>query len=117
MSIFGSSSLPLMLAGQREVQRPHSVQLYVSKRSFHVNSVISPTPNVSAFSRSTVRNRPFGSSVAKNTLSGAASTCRCFEYGSQTRKPRRHAACSHHAAWKIAATAPWGRPASVPATA
>ena len=47
MSIFGSSSLPLMLAGQRDVQRPHSVQLYVSKRSFHVNSVISPTPNVS----------------------------------------------------------------------
>ena len=27
MSIFGSSCLPLMFAGQREVHRPHSVQL------------------------------------------------------------------------------------------
>ena len=53
----------------------------------------------------------------KNTLNGAAMTCRCFEYGRYTRKPRRSTAWSHQATWKIASTAPRGSPARTSASA
>src|SRR2546426_12831802 len=109
MSHFGSSSLPLMLAGHPEVQRPHSVQLYVSKRSFHVKSLRLPTPKVSASSRLTVWNWPLGVCDAKKTLKGAAMMCRCLEYGRDTRKLRRSTAWSHHGTGETAGAAPRGR--------
>src|SRR2546430_17603980 len=109
MSHFGSSSLPLMLAGHPEVQRPHSVQLYVSKRSFQLKSLRLPTPKVSASSRFTVWNWPLGLCEAKKTLKGAAMMCRCLEYGRDTRKLRRGTAGSHHDTGKKAGAAPAGR--------
>src|SRR3989442_6265221 len=117
MSHFGSSSLPLMLAGHPEVQRPHSVQLYVSKRSFQLKSLRLPTPKVSASSRFTVWNWPLGLCEAKKTLKGAAMMCRCLEYGRDTRKLKRSTAWSHHDTWKKALTAPARRSASTPARA
>src|SRR2546430_10053314 len=95
MSHFGSSSLPLMLAGHPEVQRPHSVQLYVSKRSFQLKSLRLPTPKVSASSRFTVWNWPLGLCEAKKTLKGAAMMCRCLEYGRNPRKLKRGTAGRH----------------------
>src|SRR5437016_14435141 len=109
MSHFGSSSLPLMLAGHPEVQRPHSVQLYVSKRSFQLKSLRLPTPKVSASSRLTVWNWPLGLCEAEKTLKGAAMMCRCLEYGRYRRKHRWTTVWSQQDQWRAAETTPDAR--------
>jgi hypothetical protein len=43
----GASSLPLMVAGQCEEQRPHSVQEYMSSTCFQVNWLMYEVPKLS----------------------------------------------------------------------
>src|SRR5690606_17876821 len=45
MILRGDNSLPVILAGQAAVQRPHSVHVYASNRFFQVRSCTSLTPN------------------------------------------------------------------------
>ena len=62
MTCFGESILPVRFAGQAAVQRPHSVQVYVSSNCFQLNCRSSPTPNTSAFSMSLIgESTPVGS--------------------------------------------------------
>src|SRR5215468_5703156 len=65
----GESDLPAALAGQTDVQRPHSVQASRSSRSFHVNpaSVLTPigSPVSASLSKSIAwSDAPLGASRA-----------------------------------------------------
>jgi len=62
----GSSDLPVTFAGQASVQRPHSVQVKPSRRSFQPRSAIVRTPNVwLSASRSMAGSSPRGPSLRK----------------------------------------------------
>src|SRR5690606_27846102 len=80
----GESSLPVILAGQTDVQRPHSVQVYASSRLFQLRSMTSLEPNrsgssvggggvkdgssiafTSVVTASILSNFPFGSNLEK----------------------------------------------------
>ena len=62
----GSSDLPVAFAGQASVQRPHSVQVKPSSRSFQPRSAIVRTPNVLlSASRFIAASWPRGASLRK----------------------------------------------------
>src|SRR5690606_18646508 len=62
----GDSNLPVMLAGQTEVHRPHSVHVYASNKFFQVRSCTSLAPNRAGISVSVGENE--GSSMAFTSL-------------------------------------------------
>ena len=68
MKLLGLSGLPVAQAGHSAWQRPHSVQVKPSRRSFQPRSVRVRTPNRSAVSSSSIGSRPRGPSFRRVTL-------------------------------------------------
>ena len=85
--------MPLIVAGQCEEQRPHSVQEYMSSTCFQVNWLMYEVPNVVAFSRSCLLSAPVGSSFLKKTFGIAVMTWKCLLCGSRFRKMSGRVAC------------------------
>jgi hypothetical protein len=75
----GESFLPVRLAGQRSVHRPHSVQEYMSRIAFQLKSVIFEAPKASWFSMSAIgTSRPWGRRSRKKTLGIDVTTWKCL---------------------------------------
>ncbi len=86
----GSSGLPVMFAGQTEVQRPQMVQASVSKICFQVRSAATLAPMVSMSSTSIrfgiSRIAPLGRSRAeRKRFAGEVNMCRSLVTGRITR--------------------------------
>ena len=84
MKPFGVSGLPVRCVGQTSRQRPHSVQVNMSRRCFQVKSSTFATPNFSAsaaFSMSTVESFPGASSFLRKMFGRAVMTWKCFANG------------------------------------
>ena len=100
-SSFGDSGLPVFHAGHTCWHRPHSVQAYRSRFSFHVRSWSEPAPRTGISSDSPIDSRsiliarsfPRAFVFEKNTLGSLEKMCRCFEYGMYARNPRISRMC------------------------
>src|SRR6185369_15240740 len=91
----GLRGLPVARAGQASWQRPHSVQVKESSRSFQLKSVTLATPK-----RLPGRNSSLGwvlgrSRLRKKQLGMAVSTCICLLAGRKQRKASSTTAWSH----------------------
>ncbi len=100
----GSSGLPVGLAGQTEVQRPHTVQASVSSSCFQVNSATRAAPTVSMSVASIrlgiSRMAPLGRSRgARYMLAGEVTMWRSLVVGSITRNTPKAAAWAIHSTW------------------
>ena len=72
MKVLGLSGLPVFQAGQASWQRPHSVQVKPSSRSFQPRSWSVLSPNVaSSASRSSFGSSPRGASLRKQMFGKA----------------------------------------------
>ncbi len=82
MNVLGLSTLPVCHAGHACWQRPHSVQVKPSSRSFHERSATVRTPNVaSSASRSIAGSWPRGATLRSAMLGIAVAMWRCLLNG------------------------------------
>ena len=82
MNVLGLSGFPVAYAGQACWQRPHSVQVKPSSRSFHDRSATVRTPNMaSSASRSIAGSWPRGASLRSRMLGIAVAMWRCLPNG------------------------------------
>jgi hypothetical protein len=80
--VLGLSGLPVFQAGHASWQRPHSVQVKPSSRSFEVRSAMVRTPNVAcSSSRSTAGSWPRGASLRSQMFGKAVAMWRCLLNG------------------------------------
>ena len=90
----GSNGFPVRLAGQTEVQRPHTVHASRSKSCFHVKFSINSAPTVSISSAS-IRFpisliAPFGLSFGlKYIFTGDVIMCLNFDCGSTSKNTKK----------------------------
>ena len=82
MKVLGLSGFPVACAGHASWQRPHSVQVKPSSRSFQPRSwsVLSPNVAVSS-SRSIFGSSPRGASLRNQMFGNEVAMCRCLENG------------------------------------
>ena len=98
ISCRGASGVPLAVAGQTAVQRPHSVHENASSTCFQLRSSSEATPTRPSGGGSSAatgaagtcviasgRSAPRGGSFPKNTLGIAVMMWKCFESGSRHR--------------------------------
>ena len=97
---FGESGFSVFHAGHWSWQRPHSVQVVMSRTPFQVKSSAAPTPSLASSSRSSRSSRvsalpplvigfaaPRATGARPNiTFSGATKMCRCLELSTKIRK-------------------------------
>ncbi len=82
MNVLGLSGLPVLQAGHASWQRPHSVQVKPSSRSFHDRSATVRMPNVaSSASRSIAGSSPRGRILRSAMLGIAVAMWRCLLNG------------------------------------
>ena len=82
MKVLGLSGLPVFQAGQACWQRPHSVQVKPSRRSFQPRSWSDFSPNVaSSRSRSIAGSSPRGRSLRYQMFGNAVAMWRCLLSG------------------------------------
>ena len=82
MNVLGLSGLPVFHAGQASWQRPHSVHVKPSSRSFHDRSATVRMPNVaSSASRSIAGSSPRGRILRSAMLGIAVAMWRCLLNG------------------------------------
>ena len=82
MKCLGLSGLPVFQAGQASWQRPHSVQVKPSSRSFQPRSWSVRSPNdASSSSRSSAGSSPRGASLRKQMFGKAVAMWRCLLNG------------------------------------
>jgi hypothetical protein len=93
MSSFGDSGLPVFQAGHWLWHRPHSVQVYMSRKRLNPKCSRAPTPRMSSspiastsiFSASSLPSA-FGCR-ANSTFGMTVNTWRCFEFSVKFTKP------------------------------
>ncbi len=118
MNVFGLSGLPVFQAGHACWQRPHSVQVKPSRRSFQPRSWSDFRPNVaSSRSRSIAGSSPRGWSFRNQMFGNAVAMWRCFENGRYTRNAATRSMWAHHSVTKPASRVCGERPRSGPASA
>ena len=82
MKVLGLSGLPVFQAGQACWQRPHSVQVKPSSRSFQPRSWSVLSPNVASSSSRSIRgSSPRGASLRKKMFGNAVAMWRCLLNG------------------------------------
>ncbi len=82
MNVLGFSGFPVLYAGQASWQRPHSVQVKPSSRSFQPRSWSVRSPNWgSSASRSIMGSSPRGASLRNQMFGKAVAMCRCLLNG------------------------------------
>ena len=82
MNVLGLSGLPVVQAGHACWQRPHSVQVKPSSRSFQLRSATVRMPNVaSSASRSIAGSSPRGATLRSAMLGIAVAMWRCLPNG------------------------------------
>ena len=82
MNVLGLSGLPVFQAGQASWQRPHSVHVNPSSRSFQLRSATVRMPNVaSSASRSIAGSSPRGRSLRSAMFGIAVAMWRCLPNG------------------------------------
>ena len=97
MKVLGLSGLPVFQAGQACWQRPHSVQVKPSRRSFQPRSWSDFRPNVaSSRSRSIAGSSPRGASLRNQMFGKLVAMWRCFENGRYTRNAATSTMWAHH---------------------
>ncbi len=105
----GASGVPMAVAGQTSVQRPHSVHEKASSTCFQLTSAKEAIPTKPSGGPSSAaigaggtcviasgRSAPRGGSLPKNTFGIAVMMWKCFESGSTHRNTRTVTQCSHH---------------------
>ena len=104
----GESGFSVFQAGHWSWQRPHSVQLAMSRTPFQLKSSAAPTPSLASSSRSSRSSRvsalpadiiglaaPSATGSRPNiTFSGATKMCRCLELSTKIRKTSITPMCS-----------------------
>ena len=101
MKVLGLSGLPVAQAGHACWQRPHSVQVKPSRRSFQPRSWSDFSPNVaSSRSRSIAGSSPRGRSLRYQMLGNDVAMWRCLLNGRYTRNAATRTMCAHHSVAK-----------------
>ena len=96
----------MAVAGHCDEQRPHSVQLNMSRTCFQSKWSTCELPKRVAFSRSCLESWPIGSSLRKKTLGSDVMMWKCFERGSRFRKTRTTRLWTHQATLLVPAATP-----------
>ena len=97
MKVFGLSGLPVAQAGQACWQRPHSVHVKPSRRSFQPRSWSDFSPKVaSSRSRSIAGSSPRGRSLRYQMFGNDVAMWRCLLNGRYTRNAATRTMWAHH---------------------
>ena len=95
ITFFGSSSLPVLFAGQCSVQRPHSTQEKACSATIFVMSLPVSIPKSSSPTSGGMRLKL---PRDRKIVAGLSSRCRCFVCGINGRNTSSASVCSHQLA-------------------